>query len=55
MFRSRAALVVLSSLSVLFPAGLANAAGVTDPWTKAQLILPESLNKRLTEIGRAHV
>lgn len=49
LFRSRTATVVLNSLSILFLAGLANAAGVTDPWTKAQLISPESLHKRLAE------
>lgn len=49
LFRSRAATVVLSSLSVLFLAGRAHAAGASDPWTKAQLISPEALNKLLVQ------
>ena len=52
-FRCRLAIVALSSLGVLFLVGQANPAGITDPWTKAQLISPESLNKRLTETKRA--
>jgi thiosulfate/3-mercaptopyruvate sulfurtransferase len=49
VFRYRVVTIALNSLSVLLLTGSAIGSSVTDPWTKAQLISPESLNKRLAE------
>lgn len=52
-FRCRVAILALNFPAVLFLAGPAHAAGVTDPWTRAQLISPESLIKRLVQTKAA--
>lgn len=48
-FRRLVAIIALDCPALLFLAGPAHAAGVSDPWTKAQLISPESLSKRLVQ------
>lgn len=48
MFR-RVAIIALSFSAFMSLGGWAPAAGAADPWTKAQLISPEALNKVLVQ------
>jgi thiosulfate/3-mercaptopyruvate sulfurtransferase len=52
MFR-RVAIMTLNFSAVLNLMGWARAAGASDPWTKAQLISPEALNKLLVQTKSA--